>query len=90
MKKIVFLVIGLATIFGLTCNSSSVKQAVVIQKDAPKKMQDFVINISKYTRNFDNNFIIIPQNGEELAYTNGDISKSFNENYLKAIDGFGS
>jgi cysteinyl-tRNA synthetase len=89
MKKIVFLVIGLATIFGLTCNSSSVKQAVVIQKDAPKKMQDFVINISKYTRNFDNNFIIIPQNGEELAYTNGDISKSFNENYLKAIDGFG-
>ena len=89
MKKIVFLVIGLATIFGLTCNSSSVKQAVVSQKDSPKKMQDFVINISKYTRKFDTNFIIIPQNGEELAYTNGDISKKPNENYLKAIDGFG-
>ena len=89
MKKIVFLVIGLATIFGLTCNSSSIKQAVVSQKDSPKKMQDFVINISKYTRKFDTNFIIIPQNGEELAYTNGDISKKPNENYLKAIDGFG-
>jgi cysteinyl-tRNA synthetase len=89
MKKIIFLIVGATAIFGLTCNSSSVTQAIVNQKNASKKMQDFVINISKYTRNFDDNFIIIPQNGEELAYTNADISKPLNENYLKAIDGFG-
>jgi cysteinyl-tRNA synthetase len=89
MKKIDFLFIGTIGVFGLTCNSSSVTKAIVNHKDASKKMQDFVINISKYTRKSNPNFIIIPQNGEELAYTNADISKPINENYLKAIDGFG-
>ena len=30
---------------------------------AGMKMQDFVINISKYAKDFDPNFAIIPQNG---------------------------
>jgi len=53
------------------------------------KMQDFVISISKYARKSNPNFIIIPQNGEELAFTKADVSKKINANYLKAIDGFG-
>jgi cysteinyl-tRNA synthetase len=37
---------------------------------AGKKMQDFVINLSKYARKFDADFIVIPQNGSELAFQN--------------------
>ena len=35
---------------------------------AAVKMQDFVIDISKYARSIDSNFVIIPQNGPELAF----------------------
>ena len=56
---------------------------------AAEKMQDFVINISNYARGFNSDFIVIPQNGIELAYNNSDINDGQNASYLSAIDGFG-
>jgi cysteinyl-tRNA synthetase, unknown class len=53
------------------------------------KMQDFVVNISDYARSFDSDFIIIPQNGMELAYNNIDPSEGQNSTYMSAINGFG-
>ncbi|MCC6767464.1 MAG: hypothetical protein IT240_00340, partial [Bacteroidia bacterium] len=35
---------------------------------AAGKMQEFVIDISNYARSFDDDFIVIPQNGVELAF----------------------
>ncbi|MGV9003418.1 endo alpha-1,4 polygalactosaminidase [Flavobacterium sp.] len=58
-------------------------------KNSAEKMQDFIINISTYTRKTNPNFIIIPQNGAELAFTKGKPENSFNEKFLDAIDGFG-
>jgi cysteinyl-tRNA synthetase len=89
MKKVIFLVIGLATILVITCNSSTATQVVSNQKDTSKKMQDFVINISKYARKFDADFIIIPQNGEELAFIGANPDKKLNTTFLNAINGFG-
>lgn len=89
MKKTVFFIIGITAILGLTCNSGRMEQSASNQKDAPKKMQDFIIGISKYARSFDNDFIIIPQNGEELAFTDGKPNKNLNTSFLNAIDGFG-
>ncbi len=57
--------------------------------DAAFKMQKFVIDISNYAHNIDSNFIIIPQNGIELAFNNADATNGINNNYLSAIDGFG-
>lgn len=57
--------------------------------EAGLKMQNFVINISDYARTMDPNFIIIPQNGMELAYTNLSIDEGLNQHYLNAIDGIG-
>ena len=54
-----------------------------------EKMQNFVIDISKYARHYVPNFIIIPQNGIELAYNNIDPNDGLNSSYLNAIDGFG-
>lgn len=36
-----------------------------------------------------NQFIIIPQNGLDLAFNNMDDSKGLNLNFMQAIDGFG-
>lgn len=54
---------------------------------AGKKMQDFVINLSKYARKFDADFIVIPQNGSELAFQNVQPDKPLCKEYLNAIDG---
>ena len=56
---------------------------------AAEKMQDFVVNISEYARNLDNDFIIIPQNGVELAFNNLESGEGFNELYMNSIDGVG-
>jgi cysteinyl-tRNA synthetase len=53
------------------------------------KMQDFVIKISKYAKDFDPNFAIIPQNGLDLVFNKIDPSEGLNEKYLNAIDGMG-
>ena len=51
------------------------------------KMQDFVIDISKYARSIDSSFIIIPQNGPELAFEKMNPSGKLRTAYVDAIDG---
>jgi len=48
--------------------------------NARQQMSDFVISISKYSKSINANFLIIPQNAEELIESEG---------YLAAIDGAG-
>ena len=52
-------------------------------------MQEFVINISNYARGFDSDFIVIPQNGAELAFNTLDLNEGINQAYFSAINGFG-
>jgi cysteinyl-tRNA synthetase, unknown class len=54
---------------------------------AAKKMQEFIIDISQFARKQKRDFIIIPQNGSELAFENADPNKPLHQAYLKAIDG---
>ena len=54
-----------------------------------EKMQDFVANISAYSRAIKPNFIIIPQNGVELAFNYTDPADGIKHAYLNAIDGIG-
>ena len=56
---------------------------------AAEKMQDFVINISSYARGYDSDFIIIPQNGIELAFNNIDPNEGQNSSYVSSINGIG-
>lgn len=51
-------------------------------------MQDFVISISNYAKDIKPGFIIIPQNGTELAFKDLDPDASINTTYLDAVDGF--
>lgn len=54
-----------------------------------QEMRNFVQNLSSYAKNINSNFIVIPQNGEQLATENGEINGSAATTYLNAIDGQG-
>lgn len=52
-------------------------------------MQEFVVNISKYCRLYNHNFIVIPQNGIELVFLNLDSEAGLNTDYVNACNGIG-
>lgn len=78
----------LILIFTLTATLLSCSKEKRSDK-AAEKMQDFVISISNYAREQDSDFIIIPQNGTELAFNNIDPNNGLNSTYMAAINGFG-
>lgn len=55
----------------------------------PQKMRDFVIDISSYAKNIDSNFIIVPQNGQELLIEDLEEDGAPSISYIDAIDGVG-
>ena len=59
------------------------------EKRAGGKMQDFVIEISKYARSSDPDFILIPQNGIEVFFDKVNSDKAINQEFLNAVDGVG-
>ncbi len=81
MKKILIL------LFGVLALSYSCKEKKSME--AGTKMQDFIIGISKYARAQDPNFILIPQNGEEVLFQNTDPENAVNSDLVAAIDGYG-
>ncbi|MNU88920.1 hypothetical protein D3C71_787480 [compost metagenome] len=81
MKKSIIL------LFGILALSYSCKEKKSLK--AGVKMQDFIIEISKYARAQDPDFILIPQNGEEVLFQNTDPESAVNTDLAAAIDGFG-
>ncbi len=79
--KIVAIIIGILILFSCSKERKSNR--------AGGKMQDFVIEISKYSKALNSNFAIIPQNGEELMFNFLDDGEGFDENFINAIDGYG-
>jgi cysteinyl-tRNA synthetase len=53
------------------------------------KMQEFIIELSNYSKGLKSDFILIPQNGEELLFKNIDGEESLDEDLINAIDGIG-
>ena len=60
-----------------------------IEQTYRQSMRDFVQGISSYAKNINNNFIIIPQNGQELITDNGEGNGVPQTDYLSAIDATG-
>jgi cysteinyl-tRNA synthetase, unknown class len=81
MKRIIFLLLMIPLFAGCSKEKRSDKASL--------KMQDFIIAISEYARGIDPDFIIIPQNGIELAFSNCDSTEGVNPSYISAIDGVG-
>lgn len=81
MKKIVFVVLLSLTLTSCFKEKRSNNKAL--------EMQNFVIALSDYARSIDSDFIVIPQNGIELAFTEMDMESGLNMSYVDAIDGIG-
>jgi cysteinyl-tRNA synthetase len=60
-----------------------------INIDYRKEMRKFVKGISSYAKNFNQNFIVITQNGQELLTENGEPSGEIVFDYVNSIDGIG-
>jgi len=65
------------------------EEETTYDKDFKQEMRNFVISISNYAKQIDPDFIIIPQNGQELVTINGEEDGSPCLAYLNAIDGVG-
>lgn len=57
--------------------------------DFRQEMRDFVIDLSVYARSYDQNFIVIPQNGQEIITDNGEANGAVQSDYLQTIDAVG-
>lgn len=57
--------------------------------DFRQEMRNFVAEIGNYSRNFDADFIVIPQNGQELATNTGYADGTPQTDYLQSIDATG-
>lgn len=57
--------------------------------DLRQEMRDFVIHIAGYARGFDDDFIVIPQNGIELVSANGEADGPLSTSYVEAVNGHG-
>ena len=79
--EVLLLVIGIALI--LSCSKE--KKA----DKAGEKMQEFVMAIADYARKTKSGFIVIPQNGAELAFKNLDPNEGEHHGYMAAISGLG-
>lgn len=85
MKKL-FLFLVLAVMF-FSCSDDAEEETY--DKDFRQEMRNFVIGISEYAKTINADFIIIPQNGQELVTINGEEDGAVCLSYLNAIDGVG-
>lgn len=88
MKNLYFILIVIITILFISCSKKSTdsNETSNIYK---QRMRDFVQGISNYAKNIDNDFVIIPQNGQEIVTINGNEDDLVVTEYLSAIDGVG-
>ncbi|NPV14039.1 hypothetical protein HPY86_03800 [candidate division WOR-3 bacterium] len=82
MKKLMVTILVVSTVLMSGCiNLPSTN------RNYTQDMRDFIQNISTYAKGIKPNFIVIPQNGQELITENGEPTGPPATNYLNAIDG---
>ncbi len=85
MKKNFYFVLATAILLLFNCGGDDEDIDPIYRQ----YMRDFVEGLSTYAKSKKNNFIIIPQNGQELVSENGEEDGSPDLSYLQAIDGAG-
>jgi cysteinyl-tRNA synthetase len=86
LKQWIFL---LSALLLAACEKNEVNTHQSPDVDYRQEMRSFVQNISQYAKSIDRDFIIIPQNGQEIVTQNGESDGSPVPDYLAAIDGAG-
>ncbi len=84
-KRIEFILPILIAVF-TSCIDNNKTDVIV---DYRQEMRSFVMELGSYAKNVDSDFIIIPQNGQELITDNGERDGIPQTEYLNAIDATG-
>jgi cysteinyl-tRNA synthetase len=80
----------IALLLLLSCSDEKqTKKCDVPELNFRQQMRQFVQELSIYSKGIDGNFLIIPQNGQELLTTNGDPEGAEEDAYIAAIDAVG-
>ncbi|MDA3812383.1 MAG: endo alpha-1,4 polygalactosaminidase [Spirochaetaceae bacterium] len=87
-RKSSFLILAILTLFLFSCSSID-DQLENTKINYRREMRNFVQIISEYGRSHRDNFIIIPQNGQELLTLDGIYDGPLALEYINAIDGVG-
>lgn len=87
MNKLRFLSIALLFLF--SCSDDKETKCDVPDLDFRQEMREFVQELSLYAKNIDENFLIIPQNGQEILTTNSEPNGPLATDYIDAIDAVG-
>ena len=77
----------MAVFLGMVCSCENAGNSS--EDEYASRMQTFVKDISLYARGEKPGFIIIPQNGSELAFGNAEPAEGILASYINAIDGIG-
>ena len=91
-RNVICLIVELVLIFiitGADCNSPTTNNQNNSSIDYRQAMRDFVVMISANAKQENSNFIITPQNGQEIITADGESDGSPAVDYLNAIDGVG-
>ena len=83
MKKTGWVFLMIALLIFVSCGDDDIDPVY------RQHMREFVQEISRYARTSDEDFIVIPQNGQELVTENGEEDGQPATEYLQAIDGVG-
>jgi len=89
MKYLLILSVVILQFATISCKKDDNEDASTINKAYRQEMRDFVKDISSYSKNIKSDFIIIPQNGQELITDNGERNGQPKTDYLNAIDATG-
>lgn len=76
-------------LFLIACSDKETKKCDVPDLDFRQEMRDFVQEISTYAKDIDPDFLIVPQNGQEILTTNSDPDGPLATDYIDAIDAVG-
>ncbi len=81
----IYFVLIIVTLFTASCVSTPALPNI----DFRQEMRDFVIKIANTAHLSNPDFIIVPQNGQELITNTGEADGTLQTNYIQAIDGTG-
>lgn len=92
-KSYLFTALLFTSITFVSCNSTDSDSGEdsngSVETSAKQKMRQFVRDLSKYAKDINSDFAIIPQNGHELMRKGGDEDGAPMMEYINSIDGAG-
>ena len=86
-KHLSFLILVLSQLLVSRCKDDT--QTSPENIDYRQEMREFVINLKTYAKSYNSDFIVLPQNGQELITDNGEADGIPQTAYLQAIDATG-